>query len=75
MHEEVTNMTSPDHPSPGVRSGVTRRNVVVGGGIALAGMAAAVALLDPAAARAVAPATRVDASAFRVAGPTRSDAG
>lgn len=72
VYEEVTNMTSPDHPIPDTRAGVSRRHVVVGGGIALAGMAAAVALLDPAAARAAAPSARVDTSAFRAAGPVRS---
>lgn len=57
---------------PAFESGVSRRSVVVGGGIALAGMAAAVALLDPAAARATAPAAARDASAFRAAGIARS---
>ena len=52
-------------------SGISRRNVVVGGGVALAGMAAAVALLDPTQARATTPSQRGGA-AFRLAGPARA---
>jgi DUF1680 family protein len=57
--------------TPETETGLSRRHVVVGGGIALAGVAAAVALLDPAAARAGGPA-RESAAAFRAAGPARS---
>nr|BFF10133.1 hypothetical protein GCM10025699_14360 [Microbacterium flavescens] len=56
--------------TPESESGISRRNVVVGGGVALAGMAAAVALLDPTQARAAAP--RQSGAAFRLAGPARS---
>lgn len=58
--------------TPEIESGISRRNVVVGGGIALAGMAAAVALLDPTQARAAAPAARESTAAFRTAGIARS---
>lgn len=58
--------------TPETDTGLSRRNVVVGGGIALAGMAAAVALLDPAQARAAAPVARESTAAFRAAGPARS---
>ncbi|WP_137845847.1 beta-L-arabinofuranosidase domain-containing protein [Microbacterium sp. 2FI] len=57
--------------TPETQTGISRRKVVVGGGIALAGMAAAVALLDPTNARATAGAAS-QASAFRAAGVARS---
>lgn len=58
--------------TPETETGISRRNVVVGGGVALAGMAAAVALLDPTQARAAASTAGGGVSAFRAAGPVRS---
>ncbi|WP_169581971.1 MULTISPECIES: beta-L-arabinofuranosidase domain-containing protein [Microbacterium] len=58
--------------TPETETGISRRNVVVGGGVALAGMAAAVALLDPTQARAAASTVSGGVSAFRAAGPVRS---
>lgn len=58
--------------TPETETGISRRGVVVGGGIALAGMAAAVAILDPSQARASAPAASESAAAFRTAGIARS---
>ena len=56
--------------TPEIDTGISRRKIVVGGGIALAGMAAAVALLDPTQARAAA--SSASPAPFRAAGIARS---
>ncbi|MBS1906454.1 MAG: glycoside hydrolase family 127 protein [Actinobacteria bacterium] len=60
--------------TPIIGSGLSRRQMLVGGGLTLAGMAAAVAVIDPARAFTADAVATQDAAAFRVPGTARTAA-